>query len=318
METLLARLLKLKPLIGQTPLVGLRHPQVNLHCKLEYYNLSGSIKDRVAFYALEKAIERGSVTAGTTIIESSSGNLASSLAQICHALGLSFIPVVDPNINKPYLQLLNNYCSTVEMVTERDDTGGFLKSRLKRVEELRNSRPDIYWINQYGNNDCADAHYYGTGAELVDQVPRLDYAFIGVSTGGTLAGVSRKIKEVSPLTKVIAVDVEGSVIFGTAPKKRFIPGLGSSIVPPLIASCLVDQVIHVSEHDSIMGCHELTKQGIFGGGSSGTVYFAINRYFQTNPPVGMPTVAFLCPDRGTAYLDTVYSEEWVKKLSALH
>lgn len=317
METLLEKLLKLKPLIGQTPLVSLGHPHLSLYCKLEYYNLSGSIKDRVAFYALQKAIERGMVTQNTTIVESSSGNFASSLAQICHSLGINFIPVVDPNINKPYYQLLKNLCSQVEMVTERDDTGGFLKTRLNRVEEIRRSQPHAYWINQYGNSDCADAHYYGTGAELADHLPQLDYLFIGVSTGGTLAGVSRKIKEVSPITKVIAVDAEGSVIFGATPKKRFIPGLGSSIVPALISSCLIDEVIHVREQETVIGCQELSKQGIFAGGSSGTVYYAINKYFQNRMLPTKPTVAFLCPDRGTAYLDTVYNEEWIKKLSAL-
>ena len=317
METLLAKLHRLRPLIGQTPLVSLPHTKLNLYCKLEYYNLSGSIKDRVAIHALEKAIGSGRVTQDSTIVESSSGNLASSLAQICHALSLNFIPVVDPNINKPYLQLLQNYCPEVEMVTERDDTGGFLKTRLRKVEEILCSRPNTFWINQYGNPDCAEAHYFGTGAEIIDHLPHLDYVFIGVSTGGTLAGVSRKIKEVSPQTNIIAVDVEGSVIFGSAAKKRFIPGLGSSIVPPLISTCQVDEVIHIREQDTITGCQELARLGIFAGGSSGTVYFAINKYFENAILTSMPTVLFLCPDRGTAYLETVYNEDWTKKIIAL-
>ena len=127
------------------------------------------------------------------------------------------------------------------------------------------------------------------------------------------SGVSNRVKEKWPNIKIIAVDAEGSVIFGGPPKKRHIPGLGSSIQPPLIHHAIIDELIMVSERDTIAGCEALLKQhGIFAGGSSGTVYSAISSYAakiadNENPPSAL----FLCPDRGAAYLDTIYNPEWV-------
>ena len=315
MNDLIGKLEMLSSTVGNTPLIKLSHPAVELYCKIEHYNLSGSIKDRVTLYALRCAILKGEVNQNTVIIESSSGNLASSLAQVCHVLGLKFIPVVDPNINKMYLKHLHNYCEQVEIVTERDDTGGFLKSRLKKIEKLRMNFPDSFWLNQYGNPDCADAHYFGTGTEILRHLSTLDYLFVGVGTGSTLSGVSRKIKEENKNIKIIAVDVEGSVIFQDFPKKRFIPGLGSSIKPQQINNCIYDEIIYVSEKNTIDGCRELSQNGIFGGGSSGTVYYAINQYFKRANLLKKPNVMFLSPDRGSAYLDTVYSKKWCSKLA---
>ncbi|MDO3686674.1 2,3-diaminopropionate biosynthesis protein SbnA [Micromonospora sp. C28ISP2-4] len=317
-EALLGRLAMVGRAMPRTPLVQLRHDRLNLFAKLEYVNLNGSSKDRSAYWILRRAVERGDVTEQTTIVESSSGNFAISLASFCRWLGLSFVPVIDPNVNAATEAYLRRLCDRVEKVTEHDTTGGYLSTRLRRVEELRAELPGAYWPNQYANLDAVDAHDQLTGAELCRDLPRLDYLFVGVSTGGTIAGLSTRLKRFRPDTWVVAVDAEGSVIFGSPPAKRRLPGLGSSIVPPLVGRAHIDDVVIVPELDAVQGCHELfERHGLYAGGSTGSVYSAIERYFADHSGA-RPTVAFLCADRGTGYADTVYDPDWVARFAARH
>src|ERR671922_149770 len=232
---LAARLEELRRTLRPTPHVPLAMEGVNLFAKLEYVNPVGSIKDRPAFWILKRAAERGVIGEKTTVVESSSGNFASALAAYTRLVGLEFIPVIDPNISSTYESFLRRLCPRVVKVEERDDTGGFLKTRLAMVKHLCATVPNAYWTNQYGNPDAVEAHYELTAGEICADFASLDYVFIGVSTAGTIAGVSRRLKERYPNVKIIAVDSQGSVIFGDTPRKRHIPGLGSSIVPPLLS-----------------------------------------------------------------------------------
>jgi N-(2-amino-2-carboxyethyl)-L-glutamate synthase len=200
-------------------------------------------------------------------------------------------------------------------VEDRDDTGGFLKTRLQKVKELCATIPNAYWTNQYGNPDAMEAHYELTAAEICADFASLDYVFIGVSTAGTIAGVSRRLKEQYPNIRVIAVDTVGSAIFGGAPRKRHIPGIGSSIVPQLLSHAKIDDLVLISERDCVQGCRELlTSHGLFVGGSSGSAFAAIKQYAAKMPAYKHPTVLFLCADRGTPYLDTVYDSTWATRL----
>ncbi|HEU4962326.1 MAG TPA: 2,3-diaminopropionate biosynthesis protein SbnA [Bacilli bacterium] len=304
---------RLGHLIGHTPLLPVAHDRINLFAKLEYYNLMNSVKARAAYYILKSAIERGDVTEETTIIESSSGNFAIAMATLCKQIGIPFLPVIDPNINASYENMLRSITDHVVKVTERDETGGYLLTRLQTVREFLNTHPNAYWTNQYENEDNYRAHYYGIGSELADAFDRLDYVFVGVSTGGTIAGISNRLKEKFPDVKVIAVDSEGSVIFGDKPKKRYIPGIGASTVPAQVKRAKIDDVIIVPEVKTVEGCHELfNRHAIFAGGSSGTSYYAIEQYFKNKELTEKPNVAFLCPDNGVAYTSTVYNPEWVK------
>lgn len=309
---MLKKLEKLGHLIGNTPVVQLEHPTINLFAKLEYQNMMSSVKARAAFHILKSAIERGDVTQDSTIVESSSGNFAIALATFCKYIDVKFIPIIDPNINSSYENVLRTISHEVVKVTERDQTGGFLLTRLNKVHELINSLPNAYWTNQYQNPDNFDAHYMGTGAELVEHFDRLDYIFIGVSTGGTISGISNRVKEAFPNVKVIAVDSQGSIIFGDKPRKRYIPGIGASIMPELVKRAIIDDVVIVPELNTVEGCHELySRHAIFAGGSSGTSYYAIQQYFKDMELDYRPNVAFLCPDNGVAYSSTVYNNEWV-------
>lgn len=292
-------------------MIKLENPQINLYVKLEYHNLMNSVKARAAFYILRSAIERGEITKESTIIESSSGNFAVALATLCKFIGLKFIPVIDPNINSSYENFLRNISYDVIKVTERDFTGGFLLTRLQKVQELIKNT-SLFWTNQYNNPDNFYAHYYGIGAELARDFDKLDYVFVGVSTGGTISGISNRLKEKFPNIKIVAVDTKGSIIFGDKPKKRYIPGIGASIVPGLVQRAIIDEVVHVPELMTVKGCHELlSKHAIFAGGSSGTSYYAIQKYFQNKNLALKPNVVFLCPDNGQAYTSTVYNPEWV-------
>lgn len=301
-----------------TPVVPLRADRLDLYAKLEYCNVNGSAKDRAALWILQQAIDRGDVHAGTNVVESSSGNFALSLASYAVALGVRFTPVLDPLCNRATEAVLRGLCPVVEKVTEPDGAGGYLRTRLARVRELVTGDPAAYWPDQYANTDAAQAHYRFTGAELCAALPRLDYLFVGVGTGGTIAGLSHRVKEHFPGCAVIAVDAAGSAIFGAPPAPRRIPGLGSGIVPPLVGQALIDDVVHVAEPDAVTGCHDLLGgHGVFAGGSTGSVYHAIHHFFSANPvPRRTPTVAFLCADRGHAYADTVYNPAWVRTLRA--
>ncbi len=312
---LATRLELLRNTLRPTPHVPLAMNGMNLFAKLEYVNPVGSIKDRAAYWILKRAAERGEICEETTVIESSSGNFASALAAFTHLIGLRFIPVIDPNISSTYESFLRRICPTVVKVEDRDDTGGFLKTRLQMVKHLCATIPSAYWPNQYGNPDAMEAHYELTATEICDDFDSLDYVFIGVSTAGTIAGVSRRLKERYPKIRVVAVDIEGSVIFGGAPRKRHIPGIGSSIVPPLLSHAKIDDVVLIPERETVQACRELlTTHGLFVGGSSGTAFAAVKRYAARIVGAKRPTVLFLCADRGTPYLDTVFDPRWATSL----
>ncbi len=311
---LMERIARLRAAVRESPVVQLDDPEINLFAKLEQYNMVGSLKDRSALWVLKAAIERGEVTAETTIVESSSGNFAIALSTFCHLLKIPFIPVIDPNISKLNESVLRSTCKAVVKVEERDDTGGFLKTRLAKVKELCRTTKNAFWTDQYSNHDSMLGHYHLTGDEMCSAFTQLDFVFVPVSTAGTIAGVSRRVKEYFPGVKVIAVDSEGSVIFGGKPKKRYLPGVGSSIVPDLLRLAQIDEVIMVPESATIEACRELfDKHRLFLGASSGTAYAAVQRYAPRMHGPKKPNVLFLCADRGTAYVDTVYNDAWVSR-----
>ncbi|WP_408895203.1 2,3-diaminopropionate biosynthesis protein SbnA [Paenibacillus taichungensis] len=312
---MLDKLVGLKEATSNTPLIKLQHEKVNLYSKLEFCNMFGNIKARPALFILMEAIRKGEVNQDTVIVESSSGNFALSLASICQYLGLKFIAVIDPNINSMYEKILRIMCHQVVKVTERDDTGGYLLTRLNQVHEICDHIENSYWTNQYSNPNNFWAHYHGLGVEITQQIEKLDYVFIGVSSGGTISGLSRRLKESFPKIKIIAVDSVGSVIFSEKSKKRYIPGIGSSIRPEILKEAVIDEVIHVPEINTVNACRSLLEQhAIFAGGSSGSCYAAINTYFSDMELVGeKKNVLFICPDAGWAYSDTIYNPKWVEE-----
>src|SRR5258708_26234909 len=174
---LVTRLERLGKTLRPTPHVPLAVDRMNLFAKLEYVNEVGRINDRGAYWILKRAAQRGEISDKTTVIESSSGNFASALAAFTRLVGLRFIPVIDPNISGTYESFLRRTCATVVKVEQRDDTGGFLKTRLQMVQHLCDTIPNAYWPNQYGNPDAVEAHYELTAREICAQFPSTGSVF---------------------------------------------------------------------------------------------------------------------------------------------
>jgi cysteine synthase A len=313
--TLIPRLKEILPWIGKSPVKKLHFEQGNLFVKLESYNHSGSVKDWAAYYIILKAIEAGHIHEDTIVVESSSGNFAIALAYICRKLGLTFIPVIDPNVNRDYETILHMLCSKVVKVRKRDAKGGYLLTRIETVKEICRKYKNSFWTNQYENENNYKAYYYGLGPEIGTQFDRLDYAFIAVSTCGTITGLSMRLKELYPSIVIVAVDVEGSVIFGTPPGPRLVPGIGAGKVPENLRFAHIDEVMHVSQSELVEGCHKMMKdQLILSGGSTGALYFAIHKYFKHKTTEPSANILFISPDGGKAYLDTIYNPQWYSKL----
>ncbi len=303
--------------LGNTPVIRMKLEgleNINLFAKLEFFNPTGSVKDRAAHYVLQKLLQGKEINLETTIIESSSGNFGIALAAYCRYFGLRFICVVDPCISPLNEMLIKSFGGEVIKVTTPDENGGYLLTRIRQVKGLLAEINNSYWVNQYGNPYNAEAYYNSLGLEICAEFKTLDYVFLGISSGGTITGMSRRMKENFPAVKVVAVDIVGSVIFGHPPKKRYIPGIGSSMVPQILAHSLIDDVVMMDEVTTIEKCHELLrKHNIFAGGSSGSVYGAIQRYFSEHPVDKPVNVLTVLADKGERYFTTVYNEEWYTK-----
>ncbi|MFX3634235.1 MAG: 2,3-diaminopropionate biosynthesis protein SbnA [Candidatus Pristimantibacillus sp.] len=304
-------------LIGDTPLIRLSrifgNAEFAVYAKLEMLNPGGSIKDRPARSMLQAAMDDGRVHPGSVVVESSSGNLAIGLAQLCNAIGATFICVIDPRTTDANRRILQAYGARLDLVKKPDSvTGEYVPARLARVKHWLRKLPNAYWPNQYANSYNALAHQHTTMKEIAADLPNIDYLFCGVSTCGTIRGCIDYIRANGLRTKVIAVDAEGSVIFGgeQGKSRRLLPGLGAGIEPGLRPKEGVTSVVTVNDRDCIAACRKLARQeSILAGGSSGGVVAAVEKYRDRIEPGSVCVV--LLPDRGERYLDTVFDDEWV-------
>ncbi len=308
--------------VGNTPMIQIKMEKfknIRLYAKAEFLNPTGSVKDRAAYFVIKKLLENKEIDKDTTLIESSSGNFGIALSAYCKHYGLKFICVVDPHISPLNDMLIRAFGALIIKVTTPDENGGYLLTRIRKVKQLCEEIKNSYWVNQYGNPYNAEAYYHSLGGEICDAMEELDYIFLGISSGGTITGVSRRIKEKFPQAKVIAVDIIGSVIFGHPPKKRYIPGIGSSMVPTILNHSKIDDVVMMDEVSTIKACHEmLEKYNIFAGGSSGSAYAGIKKYFKEHPVDKPVNVVTVFPDRGERYYNTVYDEKWCLKFIENH
>ncbi|WP_218579396.1 2,3-diaminopropionate biosynthesis protein SbnA [Phytohabitans houttuyneae] len=302
--------------VGNTPLVRLDRlvpgTSQQIYAKLERFNPGGSIKDRAALNMLRGRVESGELVPGrSVVVESSSGNLAIGLAQICAYYGIRFICVVDPKTTRQNLAILRAYQAEIEMIGAPDpQTGEYLPARVQRVQELLACLPHAYRPNQYANPLNAAAQRQ-TMAEIVAQLDgRVDYLFLSTGTCGTLVGCGDYLRERGLPTRIVAVDAVGSAIFGQAPRPRLIPGHGASVIPQLAGSAAPDEVTYVSDLDCVVGCRLLVnREAVLAGGSSGATVSALLRYLPEIPDGA--TCVLIFPDNGDRYLDTIYSDDWV-------
>ncbi|MFD9356170.1 2,3-diaminopropionate biosynthesis protein SbnA [Streptomyces sp. NPDC060031] len=302
--------------IGGTPLVELTRldpsSPFRMYAKLEAHNPGGSIKDRSALEMLRDRIRDGRLVPGrSVVVESSSGNLGIGLAQVCGYFGLRFICVVDPRTNRQNIAIMRALGAEVEVVTETDPaTGEYLPMRIRRVRELVERIDHAYWPDQYSNLLNPRAHH-ATMREIFEQVPGgVDYLFCATSSCGTLRGCAEYARANRLPVTIVAVDAEGSVLFGNAPGPRLIPGHGAAVRPKLYGEGLADAVVHVADLDCVVSCRRLAaRESILAGGSSGAVVAAALSMRDRIPPGS--TCALIFPDRGERYLDTIYDDDWV-------
>ncbi|MFF3501715.1 2,3-diaminopropionate biosynthesis protein SbnA [Streptomyces sp. NPDC003247] len=285
----------------------------SLFLKCEGFNFAGSIKLKAATEMVETAEREGLIKPESILVESSSGNLGVALSMIAASKGYQFLCVTDSRCNLSTRLLMEALGSRVHTITDLDANGGFLGARIDYVQALSDSDDRYVWLSQYTNPSNWKAHYHRTGPEIAQSFPRLDVLFVGVGTTGTLMGCARYFREWHRPVRIVAVDATGSVIFGGAPGRRMIPGLGMSMRPPLLDESYVDEVVHVEETDTIRACHRLARNGFLFGGSTGTVVSGAMRWLADHDANDLTAVA-IAPDLGERYLDTIYQSNWLQHL----
>ncbi|MEO6700220.1 MAG: 2,3-diaminopropionate biosynthesis protein SbnA [Jatrophihabitantaceae bacterium] len=285
-------------------------PRVEVLLKLEGLNPAGSVKLKTAVELILDAEERGTLLPGGQVIESSSGNLGIALSIVCTIKGYPFTCITDPKASAHSIAIMRALGTQVVIVTEPDENGGFLGTRLAHLEALLKADPSLFWPNQYANPAGPRAHWKQTAAAILRELDRVDYLLAGVGTGGTLMGCAAYFRQHSPHTVIVAVDTVGSVTFGGPPAPRYVPGLGTSRVPEIVRTTDLDEVIHIGEADTIRACREVARRyGLLVGGSTGSVVAAA---LQLSPRFRAgDRVVIMSPDLGDKYLDSVYDDQWV-------
>jgi len=285
-------------------------PGSSVFLKVEGLNPAGSVKLKTAVALVAAAENAGLRFPRTRLIESTSGNLGVALAMVCAAKGYPLTCVTDPNATARSRRLMSVLGAEVVVIEARDVHGGFLQSRIDYISERLRREPDLYWLNQYANPAGPQAHRDRTGRALVEGLGHIDYAFIGAGTTGTLMGCAEYLRRHSPATRIIAVDAVGSVTFGGPAARRHIPGLGTSRRPEILDTKNIDDIVLISEADSVEMCRTLARErGLLLGGSTGTVLSAVQDAAKKIPE-GSVVVA-ISPDLGDRYLETVYDDAWV-------
>lgn len=285
-----------------------------LFLKCEGFNFAGSIKLKAAAEMIAAAERAGQLGPGTMLVESSSGNLGVALSLVAASRGYRFVCVTDARCNLGARQLMQSLGAEVQVIGEPDAEGGLLGARLRRVKRICAENDGSVWLNQYANPANWLAHYRATGPEVLRDFPDLDVLFVGAGTTGTLMGCARYLREVRPAVRVVAIDSEGSVTFGTPPGPRMIPGLGTGVRPQLLDESFVDDVVHVAEVDTVRTVRRLVAGGFVFGGSTGTVVCGAARWLERNGAGPETTAVALAPDLGERYLDTVHNEQWVSDI----
>ena len=283
-------------LVGDTPLIKLGD---RLYAKFETYNPSGSIKDRIGYYILKKAEERGDLQPGDTIVEATSGNTGIAVSMFGANKGYPVIIIMPSNMSEERKQMMRMFGADVIEVDAGDFDGAIgLRDKICKDDGYFN-------FNQFHNPDNIECHYETTGAEILEQTKELSVsAFLdGTGTGGTLMGVSARLKERHPSIKTLAIEpAESPVMSGGEQGLHGIQGIGDGS-KFLVDLDRVDEVLLVKTDDAIKRMKQLHKRGLLVGISSGANVLASERWIEQNNPDGI-VVTILC-DRGERYLSCV-------------
>src|SRR3954466_137445 len=296
----MARYDSLLQAVGDTPLVGLPNlsptPEVRLWAKLEDRNPTGSIKDRPALAMIEKAEADGLLTPGCTVLEPTSGNTGISLAMACKLKGYRLICVMPENTSIERRQLLLMYGA--EIISS--PAAGGSNQAVAMAKELAAQNPDWVMLYQYGNPANADAHYRGTGPEILRDLPGITHFVAGLGTTGTLVGVGRYLREKVEDVEIIAAEPRyGELVYG-------LRNLDEGYVPELYDAKILTRRFSVGTRDSVLRTRQLVEvEGMFVGFSAGAVLHAALAVAHQALKAGKRAdVVFLVADGGWKYLST--------------
>ena len=296
-------------LIGNTPLVelqkysALRNVKKPVIAKVEFFNPGGSVKDRIALAMIEAAERDGKLQPGATIIEPTSGNTGVGLALVSAVKGYKLILTMPETMSIERRNLVKAYGAQVKLTPG----AAGMKGAIAEAERLRDSIPGSVILEQFENPANPRKHYETTAEEIWrDTDGKVDIFIAGVGTGGTLTGTGKRLKELSPNVKIIAVEPASSpVLEGGKSGPHKIQGIGAGFIPKTYDGSVVDEIFPVSNDDAILAGRQIAQQdGILVGISSGAAAFAATEIAKRPENEGKNIVALL-PDTGERYLSTV-------------
>ena len=295
-------------LIGRTPLFELTHIEkefrlsARILVKLELFNVTGSVKDRIAKAMIDDAEKSGRLKPGATIIEPTSGNTGIGLASVGTARGYKVIIVMPETMSVERRQLIKAYGA--EIVLTEGAKG--MKGAIEKAEELLKNDPNGFIPGQFENPANPEAHLKNTGPEIFEDADgKVDYFVAGVGTGGTLTGVGKFLKKKIKDVKIVAVEPSASPVLseGKAGAHK-IQGIGAGFVPKVLDTKIYDEIITVENEDAFeKGALMGKKEGVLVGISSGAALHAAIQIAK-RPEAAGKTIVVLLPDAGDRYLST--------------
>ena len=299
---------KLTDLIGGTPLLELSKFSVQqgivtpIVAKVEFFNPGGSVKDRIALAMIEDAEQRGLLRPGATIIEPTSGNTGVGLALVSAVKGYHLILTMPETMSIERRNLVKAYGAEVRLTPGKDG----MKGAIAAAEALRDAIPGSIILQQFENPANPARHYATTGVEIWQQTDgKVDIFVAGVGTGGTISGIGRRLKELNPEVKIIAVEPKNSAVLNGKPSgPHKIQGIGAGFVPKTYDAAVIDEVFDVENDDALRTGRQLAQQeGLLVGISAGAAAFAAAQVAKRPENVGKRIVVLL-PDTGERYLST--------------
>jgi len=293
--------------VGNTPLVQVNfQTPASIYAKLEYFNPSGSMKDRSALYMIEHAEKNGILKPGGTIIDASSGNHGISVAMIGTLKGYKVIITVSEKISQEKLQTIQAYGAEIVMCPSTK----FIEdpqSYHSQAVALQEKTPNSFMPNQYFNVVNAEGHYHSLGTELWKQTDgKITHFFAGAGTGGTVSGAGKFLKEKNPDIKIIAIDAANSLYTTKGnPKPYKVEGIGIDFESDVLDHSVVDEIIPVTDENAMPMLTTLAKKhGMLAGPSSGAVAYVVQEYAKKLKQNDCAVMIF--GDSGRAYLTKNY------------
>ena len=300
---------QLTDLIGRTPLLELgkfsasQGLEKTLIAKVEFFNPGGSVKDRVGLAMIEDAEQQGILKPGATIIEPTSGNTGVGLALVSAVKGYHIILTMPETMSIERRNLVKAYGAEVRLTPGKDGMPGAIRA----AQQLKDSIPGAVILQQFENQANPTRHYETTGVEIWEDTDgQVDIFVAGVGTGGTVSGVGRRLKELNPNVKIIAVEpLSSPVLNGGQSGPHKIQGIGAGFIPKTYDGDVVDEVIDVDNDDAIRTGRQLARQeGLLVGISAGAAAFAAAQV-AARPENKGKNIVVLLPDTGERYLSTV-------------